>query len=99
MFVLESIFHVSSFLSQIHNLYYLYNKLNYNTTVPIKSNMAAQEVFRKHIFSRQLWTTPHLWLNAVQEEAARLAFSKPFLLIQGPPGNCLANIFVALVVN
>lgn len=50
------------------------------------------KVFKEHLLAKQLWTTPYIYLNRVQQEAANLACSKPFQLIQGPPGTAIMYI-------
>lgn len=62
-------------------------------TVPSEFQKFTREAFINHCYSKQLWSTPHLYLNAVQEEAAQLAFTNPFQLIQGPPGYCYSYTF------
>ena len=52
-----------------------------------ESKKAAVKVFKEHLQARQMWTTPNIVLNHVQDEASNLAFTNPFKLIQGPPGN------------
>lgn len=43
-------------------------------------------VFNQDAYSKQLWSKPQIALNEVQVKAATSAFTKPFQLIQGPPG-------------
>ena len=47
----------------------------------------TSKVFKEHLLARKLWTAPDIYLNRVQNQAANLTFTKPFQLIQGPPGN------------
>ena len=57
--------------------------------VSSKCKEASLKVFDKDLQAKKVWTTSSgvlLYLNHVQEEAADLAFTKPFQLIQGPPG-------------
>ena len=54
--------------------------------VPNESKKATKKFFNENLRARQMWTPPHKFLNSVQEEATELAFTKPFQLIQGPPG-------------
>ena len=54
--------------------------------VPNESKKTVCKVFKEHLKARELWATPNVNLNHVQEEAAKLAFTEPFQLIQGPPG-------------
>lgn len=61
--------------------------LNIVFSVPNENKKATHKVFREHLQARQLWTTPNIVLNRVQDEASNLAFITPFQLIQGPPGN------------
>ena len=69
----------------------LYYNCIYLYTVTGGSRHATSQVFKEHQaeLASQLWTKPHdvIHLNRVQEEAAMLTFTKPFQLIQGPPGN------------
>ena len=62
------------------------NYLNTIYIVPDESKTKTIEVFKEHMKAKQIWTSPYKFLNNVQEEAAKLAFTKPFQLIQGPPG-------------
>ena len=44
-------------------------------------------MFKENVQARQMWTTPNIFLNPVQDDASDKAFTNPFQLIQGPPGN------------
>lgn len=55
-------------------------------------------MFKEHLQAKQMWTTPYIYLNCVQEQAANLAFTKPFQLIQGPPGNMI-HIFYNYILS
>ena len=43
-------------------------------------------MLQKYHQAKELWDKPRISLNRVQRDAANLAFTKPFQLIQGPPG-------------
>lgn len=74
--------------------------LNIGCAVPNESKEATKKVFKEQLQARQMWTKPNVVLNHVQEDASIRAFTNPFKLIQGPPGNprfkailIVANIF------
>ena len=64
--------------------------------VPKESKEAAVKVFKEHLQARQMWTTPNIMLNRVQDEASNRAFTNPFKLIQGPPGKPQALSYTLL---
>ena len=51
-----------------------------------ENKKAAIKVFKEHLQARQMWMSPNIVLNRVQDEASNQAFTNPFKLIQGPPG-------------
>ena len=69
-----------------------------NTTVPNESVAKTSKVFKEHLNAKQMWTSPYKYLNSVQEEAANLAFTKSFQLIQGPPGYTHLKLYLSLTV-
>ena len=67
--------------------------------VPNDSKQATNKVFKEHLQARQMWTTPNIFLNHVQDEASNLAFTNPFQLIQGPPGIIIIIINRCMYTN
>lgn len=43
-------------------------------------------IFKEQLPAQKLWDNPTISLNRVQKRASHLAFTRPFQLIQGPPG-------------
>ena len=52
-----------------------------------ENKKAAIKVFKEHLQARQMWMSPNIVLNRVQDEASNQTFTNPFKLIQGPPGS------------
>jgi hypothetical protein len=62
-----------------------YNSYSYLPTVSREGTIASS-IFSSHPQATRLWSDRTVFLNGVQQQATRLALTKPFQLIQGPPG-------------